>query len=234
MVRWRFLQIADSAFPTGGFAHSSGLEAALHHGRAKTAAELDEYAREHLWNVGHASLPFVSAAFEAPADVWALDARADATLTSHVANRASRTQGRTFLATCARIFDEPALIELAERAAPAARSRGERDEQTPRASVSAHLAPVFGASMAALGATAGETRALFLYVALRGVASAAVRLGVVGPHEAQRLQRRHAATLDEVLAECAGLPPDDAAIVSPLLEIMGATHDRLYARLFQS
>ena len=230
MVRWRFLQIADSAFPTGGFAHSSGLEAALHHGRAKTVEGLDDYAREHLWNVGQASLPFVAAAFETPGDVWALDAHIDATLTSHVANRASRTQGRTFLATCARIFDEPAVLALAARSRS---SRSPADEPV-RAKVAAHLAPVFGASLAALGATKDEALALHLYMALRTVASAAVRLGVVGPHEAQRLQQRHATTLDDVLARCAGLRPDDAALVCPLLEIMGATHDRLYARLFQS
>jgi urease accessory protein len=227
-VRWRFLQIADSAFPTGGFAHSSGLEAALHHGRAKTPEALDDYAREHLWNVGHASLPFVGAAFDAPDDVWALDARADATLTSHVANRASRTQGRTFLSTCARIFEEPAVLEMA------ARSRARADDAGGVPKVAAHLAPVFGASLSALGATRGEALALHLYMALRAVTSAAVRLGVVGPHEAQRLQQRHAATLDEVLGACEKLRTDDAAIVCPLLEIMGATHDRLYARLFQS
>jgi urease accessory protein len=233
VVRWRFLQIADSAFPTGGFAHSSGLEAAIHHGRAKTVDGLDDYAREHLWNVGHASLPFVGAAFETPGDVWALDARIDATLTSHVANRASRTQGRTFLATCARIFDEPAVLALAARSR-SSRSPSSAAGEAACAKVAAHLAPVFGASLASLGATKDEALGLHLYMALRGVTSAAVRLGVVGPHEAQRLQQRHARTLDDVLAECAGLRPDDAALVCPLLEIMGATHDRLYARLFQS
>jgi urease accessory protein len=219
-ARWQVLQIADSAFPTGGFAHSGGLEAAMQHGRARTAEGLDAYVREHLWNVGWASLPFLTAAFDAPGDVWALDAWADATIISHVANRASRTQGRTFLATCAQIFDEPPVLAMASRA----RTR----------EVSAHLAPVFGASLAALGAARHEAQALHLYVALRGVASAAVRLGVVGPHEAQRLQRRHSRTLDAVLAACENVAPDDAATAFPLLDLMGATHDRLYARLFQS
>ena len=29
MESWRFLQLVDAAFPSGGFAHSSGLEAAV-------------------------------------------------------------------------------------------------------------------------------------------------------------------------------------------------------------
>jgi len=219
-ARWQLLQIADSAFPTGGFAHSSGLEAAVAHGRARTADDLDVYLREHLWNVGWASLPFVTAAFDAPGDVWALDAWTDAAITSHVANRASRTQGRTFLGTCAQIFDEPLVSSLAARA----RARD----------VSAHLAPVFGASLAALGAPRHEVQALHLYIALRGVTSAAVRLGLVGPHEAQRLQRSHGRTLDAVLGACEDLAPEEAATACPLLDVMGATHDRLYARLFQS
>jgi urease accessory protein len=226
-MRWQVLQIADSAFPTGGFAHSSGLEAAMHHGRGRTGEDLDAYVREHLWNVGRASLPFVAAAFDAPGEVWAIDAWVDATLTSHVANRASRTQGRTFLATCGHVFDEPAVLALHARArAREATGEGGR--------VAAHLAPVFGAALAALGPSRAECLELHVFLALRGLASAAVRLGVVGPHEAQRLLRRHAATLDAVLEECATLSPGDAATVAPLLDLLGATHDRLYARLFQS
>jgi urease accessory protein len=220
LARWQLLQIADSAFPTGGFAHSGGLEAAVQHGRARTAEDLAGFVGAHLWNVGWASLPFVTAAFEAPDEVWALDAWNDAAMTNHVANRASRTQGRAFLATCARVFDEPRLAAMAARA----RTRD----------VAAHLAPVFGASLASLGAARHETQMLYLYVALRGITSAAVRLGLVGPHEGQRLQRHHGRTLDAVLGACAEVTPDAAATASPLLDVMGATHDRLYARLFQS
>jgi urease accessory protein len=61
-----------------------------------------------------------------------------------------------------------------------------------------------------------------------------VRLGLVGPHQAQRLLRSHGRTLDAVLAACASLTPDEAATASPVLDLMGATHDRLYTRLFQS
>jgi urease accessory protein len=137
-----------------------------------------------------------------------------------VANRASRTQGRTFLATASQVFETPRIAALAALA---------RARETP-----AHLAPMFGAALASLGVARGEALGLYLYLALRGVVSAAVRLGVVGPLEAQRLQRRHGATLDAVLAACAGLGPADAVVVAPVLDIMGATHDRLYARLFQS
>jgi urease accessory protein len=219
-MRWHIMQIADSAFPTGGFAHSGGLEAAVHLGEARTPPALEAYVVAHVWNTGHASLPFVAAAHDDPRRVPALDAGIDAMLSNHVANRASRTQGRTFLATCERVFDERRVIELAQHAR--------------RTDAPSHLAPAFGAVLRALGGDRRETLCLYLYLALRGAVSAAVRIGVAGPHEAQRLQRRHGATLDAVVSCCEGLTPDEAAIVSPVADLMGATHELLYSRLFQS
>jgi urease accessory protein len=219
-MRWHIMQIADSAFPTGGFAHSGGLEAAVHLGEARTPAALEAYVAAHVWNTGHASLPFVAAAHDDPGRVRALDEGIDAMLNNHVANRASRTQGRTFLATCERVFDEPHVVELAEH--------------TRRQDAPSHLAPAFGAVLQALGGDRRETLGLYLYLALRGALSAAVRIGVAGPHEAQRLQRSLSATLDAVVSCCEGLTPDEAAIVSPVADLMGATHELLYSRLFQS
>jgi urease accessory protein len=218
--RWRVLQIADSGFPTGGFAHSGGLEAAFVTGAVTNADDLERFVHASLWNVGHASLPFVSAAHADREQVWSLDALLDAQLTNHVANRASRTQGRAFLATSAAVFDEPAIVLLSDRVS-------QRD-------VCVHLAPVYGAIVAALGISRRDALALYLLSSLRGTASAAVRLGVIGPHAAQRIQSRHRPTLDAVLAECDRLRPVHAAMTSPVFELLGATHDRLYARLFQS
>jgi urease accessory protein len=219
-MRWRLLQLADSAFPTGGFAHSAGLEAAVHSGEVRDAARLDTYVLAYIWNVGNACLPFVAAAHDEPQAMAELDTLVDAILTSHVANRASRTQGRAFVATCARVFDEPAVATLFS--------------QVRERSVHAHLAPAFGAVLSFLGVDRRDTLALHLYLALRGMTSAAVRIGIVGPNEAQRLQQRHGPTLDAILRTCGHLGSNEAATVSPLIDIIGATHDGLYARLFQS
>jgi urease accessory protein len=218
---WRILQLGDSAFPSGGFAHSAGLEAALRFGRVQGADSLDAFVQASLWNAGHAFLPFVGAAHARPCDVWPLDRRLDAQLTNHVANRASRTQGRAFLATSAAIFDEAAVVALADHA---------RQERT----IPVHFASIFGATLSAIAVKRDDALGLFLHTTLRGLLSAAVRLGVVGPHEGQRMQSRHRPTLDAVLERCADLRVDQAASTAPLLDIVGAMHDRQYARLFQS
>jgi urease accessory protein len=219
-VSWRILQLADSGFPTGGFAHSAGLEAAVHRGQVRSVTDLVAYADAFLWNLGNAALPFVGAAHDTPDAIWALDEWVDAFLTSHVGNRASRTQGRAFVATCVRVFEEPRLVALAG--------------PTRAREVTAHFAPIFGASLVALGLDRDETLRLYLYLGLRGLTSAAIRLGVIGPHEAQRLQTGAGPTLDAVLSSCALLGPEDAAVTAPIIDIVASTHDTLYARIFQS
>jgi urease accessory protein len=64
--------------------------------------------------------------------------------------------------------------------------------------------------------------------------SAAVRLGIVGPLEAQRVQAQCAAVLDDVLAACSDIPLSEAAQTAPILDLMQGVQDRLYSRLFQS
>jgi urease accessory protein len=93
---------------------------------------------------------------------------------------------------------------------------------------------VHGAALAALGAPRDEMQRLLLFVTARGALSAAVRLGVAGPLEAQALLAATAEPIEAVLAECGALGPDDAALESPLLELFQGHQDRLYSRLFQS
>jgi len=79
-----------------------------------------------------------------------------------------------------------------------------------------------------------DAQRLHLHLTLRGVVSAAVRLGLVGTHQAQALQAALAPALDEVLSTCGAFGVEDLAQTAPLLDLFAATHDRLYSRLFQS
>jgi len=204
-------QVADSAFPTGGFAHSGGLEAAHQHGEVRNREELRAWLAASLDQWTYSVLPLVGAGHREPGRLEDWDRMNEAFTSNHVANRASRLQGRAWLAVVTRVFNlslgEPPFI---------------------------HFAPVFGASLRLLGRTLADTGRLFLFLNLRGVVAAAVRLNLVGPLEAQRMQyefadRAEAAALCGV---CLGL--DELAQTSPLLDLWQGAQDRLYSRLFQT
>jgi len=213
---WLLLQLADAAFPTGRFAHSGGLEAAVQLGEVRDEETLRAFARASLWQAGLGALPFVSAAHADPARFDALDRACDAMLTNHVQNRASRAQGRAVLAVTHEVFGGDAIARARDGAA------------------CAHLAPSFGLATRAVGLAHRDALAVFAHDAVRGVLSAGVRLGVVGPYAAQRIQRDLAAALEEVVAVGERTSVDDAAQPSPLIDVWQGQHDRLYARLFQS
>jgi urease accessory protein len=208
---WLLWQLADSAFPTGGFAHSGGLEAAWQHCEIPNAAQLASFLQASLRQVGRTALPFVTAAHDAPERQEELDRLCEAFLTNHVANRASRAQGR-------------ALVALVEKAFGLARSPAPFD----------HFAPAFGCVTRRLSLGRMRAAKLFLFHNVRGLIAAAVRIGIAGPMEAQALQNRLAPCACEVLHFCDTLPLAAVAQSAPLLDLWQGAHDRLYSRLFQS
>lgn len=214
---WLLLQLADGTFPSGAFAHSSGLEATTVLGglpatEGATAAFLDQSLRQ----IGRAALPFVRATALAPSSLVALDDAYDATLPLSGPNHASRAQGRALAGAVSRVWDATSFIAKHSRQCPS------------------HHAPVFGAIFGTLGIGPEETLAAYLHGAARAILSAAVRLGLLGPLEAQRLHAERATLLDAVIDDARDVEPEGAAQTAPLLEIFGALHDRLDGRMFQS
>lgn len=216
---WRVWQLVDSAFPAGGFAHSFGLEAAWQQGEVD-AASLPAFVRDLVVQAGQSALPFVLAAFDEVDRLFAIDERQDAFLRNGVANRASRVQGRAWLGTIERSF-------------PLAHVRGFCDGVKARPGAR-HFAPVFGATLAVLDVDRDTAASMFLFGVARGTLSAAVRLGIAGTTDAQRMLSECADALDRTTARCHDLTIDDAAQTAPLVDLWQASHDRLYSRLFQS
>jgi len=218
MSDWLTWQIVDSAFPTGAFAHSWGLESAWQQGEVDDLKALRLFLDASIQQAGYASLPLVNDAHRSPERLEALDALAEAFLLNAVANRASRIQGRTFLGTAERIWPSAGLAAL----------------QAPARSTCAHLAPLSGATFRIIGLPLATAQRVVLYGTARGVLSAAVRLGIAGSFEAQRMQFECGPCLERTAERCRELSSDDLAQTSPLQDLLQSGHDRLYSRLFQS
>jgi urease accessory protein len=214
---WLLLQLADGSFPSGAFAHSSGLEAAAVLGGLRRDGDaVAVFLEQSLRQVGRAALPFLRRAWAAPEDLAAVDEEYDATMPLVGPNHASRAQGRALASAVSRVWDVTAPIAEHARRGPA------------------HHAPVFGAIFGTLGIPERETLAAFVHGTARGILSAAVRLGLLGTLEAQRLHAERAALLEHVVDGARKLAIDDAAQTAPLIEIFAALHERLDGRIFQS
>jgi urease accessory protein len=218
MSDWLAWQVVDSAFPVGVFAHSWGLEAAWQSGHVPDPDALHRFLHASIQQAGYGALPLLSAAYHRPEQLAALDELADAFLTNSVTNRASRVQGRTLVATAARVWPSDAMTDLIDQA-----NAGR-----------AHVAPLSGCIFQVLGLPVDTARRVTLYGTARGVLSAAVRLGIVGSYQAQQMQHQAAPWLDATLGRCGGLGPEDVCQTAPVIDLLQAGHDRLYSRLFQS
>jgi len=214
---WLVWQLVDSAFPTGGFVHSFGLEAAWQQGEIRGREGLVLFSQASLDQLGHAGLPFVLAAFDNVEPLHEIDRLCNAFTNNHVANRASKAQGRSLLSAVERIFPLPDSNQDPQPTWPYG-----------------HFAPVFGACMRRLNMARETVGRMFFFNQLRGILAAAVRLNIVGPLEAQILSSRLFPVAEAILKECWKLTLDDIAQTAPLLDVWQGAHDRLYSRLFQS
>jgi urease accessory protein len=215
---WLIWQLIDSAFPTGGFAHSSGLEASWQYGEVKNRSELVSFVEATLHQLSRAALPFVIATHSEPDRLEEFDQLFDAFTTNHVANRASRAQGKAFLNAIQRVFF----------------SKKEPSSPPLPATPFNHFTCIFGGTTRLLDIPQETATHLFFFNHLRGILAAAVRLNIIGPMEAQSLQHQFSATAQDILKTGVPLTLNDIAQTSPLLDIWQGAQDRLYSRLFQS
>jgi urease accessory protein len=220
------LQIADSAFPTGAFAYSSGLEALARAGRFPTLTTLESYLDAHVRQAVAFDLAFVAAAHgDGDARTFnMLCAEWDATQWNTPMRTASLRQARALIDVLCETFSADGGQAL----------HALRDD-TERAGGNLHFAPALGRALAVIGATREQACTLYLHGIIRDQAAAAVRLGIVGPRAAQVLQARVLQHAAHLLGDGSGLPaPRAARRTAPLVEAGQGGHGFLYSRLFQN
>jgi urease accessory protein len=233
MISHTWLLLADSALPLGSFAFSSALESYVAHTGRRGVDALTGFIPQALQSLTTTTLPFVAAAFCAPHRSAHLDDVFDATTTCSVARRASTSQGRALLA----VWEKSLAASLGNSSTGQPVAGYRLEMRNGRGEVSGHFAVVWGLVCKASGVTAVEDAVyVFAFNHCRAVVSAAVRMGLVGPYQAQSvlagndLETMVKAAVEDGIERSV----EDAGQSVPVLDLYQGRHELLYSRVFNS
>jgi urease accessory protein len=219
------LRFIDSFFPSGGYAFSSGLEAAVQDGAVRNAEELSRYVVESLTTgmgereavaVGLAHEAYVYGSLEIAIKA---DRELEAMKLGLESRTASRQMGRQVIRLAADQLIRQPLIEDYLAAVEAERTPG-------------HLAVSLGLTLAAAGWSKANTIAAFLYQTATGFVAAAMKLMPLGQREGQRLLESWIEVIERVSRNA--MHRQVLQSWSPIQDIYAMKHSRLESRLFRS
>lgn len=216
----RAIQHADSGFPSGGFAFSQGLEGLAGMGARPSSEDIDRFVRTLLvlrWTT--ADRVALARAYRTAGDlgaVAAIDREVEASTLVEALRTGSRRNGMALLTAHVRLGTPHAA-----------------DYRTMVQSGGAlgHLSVVQGLLWSAVGVSERAAIAMSGYGLVSALATAAVRLGLLGAIDAQRM----VSGMLPSIANAADAPIDDGEPMcsyTPFAEIATMKHARQPIRLF--
>ena len=220
------LQLGDSFYPTGAYAHSFGLEGLAQEGVIRDRETLRAYLFSSvLPTLRQVELPLAAHAWRALAapnwdQVGELLVLSSALKTASEARAASENIGRQRVELCARLRDHPLAHEFLKQAA--------------------QRAWPFSASIAAAlegrvtGAPLSAVLASVYYGSVGALLAAAMKLLRLGQNGAQALLTESLAAAPAIIAEAGRLPIEEIGWLNPWLDIASARHATADARMFIS
>lgn len=215
MASAAFAMLADGRFPAGGHAHSAGVEEAVHDGRVRDLADLEELVRGRLRTTGLVEAALVAATVlrlgVEHEELLVLDAEADARLPAPALRAASRRLGRQVVRAASACWPSVLLAEL-----------------TGAFPDGAHQPVALGAVCVSAGLDVTDAARLAVHHAVTTPVQAGVRLLGLDPFAAvaltTRLEDEGAAIVGDALVAAAGALRDLPATAGPALDIAASAH----------
>jgi len=218
----RLLQISDSAFPTGSFSHSMGLEAFSEAGELRDAEDLKHVIGLHLSALATSDCVTLRGASGAELDqLLRMDRLLTATKPARELRAASASTGKRFLLSVAALGVESATL-------------GEFTEIVREGTTPGNLAVGYGVTAAALGLGAEEALHAYIYASVASLVAAGQKLIPLGGSVAQRVLYEMGKEIMRAVKTSESMEAEDMYAFSPTIDVRSMMHERQRTRLYIS
>lgn len=220
------LQIHDSAFPTGSFAHSFGMETYIQENVIRNEEDLREFCDMYIrHNLASTDAIIAKEAYDLAKNhdtqgLIHLEQICHGIKLSPETRKGSAMMGRRFLQTVYPLSDEELLMFWYEK--------------LKSKEVKGHYPVVYGIYTAMLGVDAKMSLETFLYSSITALVQNAVRAVPLGQMSGVKTTFALLPVIQETARQVIGLTLDDLDNNSIALEIASMKHEFLHSRLFIS
>ena len=222
------LQTSDTLFPSGGYAHSYGLEELVAMGQVTDSTSLKRFLHEDvLLTLERLELPYLRFCHEAALNrdcetLFELDEEIGAWKLTREVREASVSQGRQLLRMLDQVFDDEFARSFARKAI---------DRESP-----CHQITVWSILRSSQGAPLESMLIAWVYQSVSTFCSASVKLLRIGEVACQRIIRSclQPVTVRELVRRSCSVERNDAGWFNPLLDVASARHETAFSRLFIS
>lgn len=216
------LQISDTAFPTGAFAHSMALEAFAEANELHNAEDLKRVVGLYLSTLATSDCVALRAAFGAePEELLRIDQLLAATKLTRELRTASASTGKRFLLSVGSLGVDDARLRYLTEAI--------REGTTP-----GNLAVGYGVAASALGLDVEETLYAYLYAGVASLVAAGQKLIPLGGSAAQRVLYELGGEILRAVGVGENMEVEDMYAFAPTIDVRSMLHERQRTRLYIS
>jgi urease accessory protein len=222
------IQTTDTLFPSGGYAHSYGLEEMVALNQVTSAKDLEEFLMQQILpSLEKLELPYLRYCLEAVEknnlnELVRLNEEISAWKLTREMRDAGKSQGAQLLRMILEIHQCPVSIDFNQLL----KNRGDQCQQITATALlrNTQKAPLISAMIA------------WIYQAVSNFCSASIKLLRLGELACQKIIHRciDGARVQELLSKSIDVQRGDAGFFNPLLDIASARHELAFSRLFIS